>query len=90
MADEESGRGEPRAFEHLTPGQVYERVSGREAWIDLAYVDGLPEFTVVQVTLMGDYRVHPDQLRWVLEYVDRIVVKRLGPLGTLEEKTGQT
>jgi len=73
-----SAESNQRLFDIINPGNIYmkTRVENSEAWCDLAYSDGMPEFTVIQLTYFGDYLVSEDQLRKILRYANRVIVDR--------------
>ena len=52
-----------------------DRVQNKDAWCDLGYVEGMPEFTVVQLSFFGDYIVTPEQLYEILTYATKVVTK---------------
>jgi len=44
------------------------RVENKDAWCDLGYMEGFPEFTIVQLSFFGDYKVTDEQLKNILKY----------------------
>jgi hypothetical protein len=67
-----------RLFELINNGNALMtmRVENKEAWCDLGYVAGMPEFTVVQLSFFGDYKITDEQLRLILAYVTHVVVRQ--------------
>jgi len=84
VQEEEQGTSMPKAgskppsFEILNSGNTLmaARVENKEAWCDLAYVEGMPEFTVIQLLFFGDYKITDFQLRLILDAATKVVLNR--------------